>query len=89
MGVIQLYVGLMILLSCAAPGDYTSLGAGATITFPAGTTRMGFDITITNDNVSEQNETFTAMLAVIAGQTPARVSTGAPNPTTLEIVDDG
>ena len=79
----------MILLSHTAPGDYTSLGAGATITIPAGTTRMGFDITITNDNISEQNETFTAMLGVIAGQTPVRVITGAPNPTTLEIVDDG
>ena len=52
----------MILLSPTAPGDYTSLGAGATITFPAGTTRMGFDITIINDNMSEQNEPFTAML---------------------------
>ena len=79
----------MILLSPTAPGDYTSLGAGATITFPAGTTRMGFDITIINDNMSEQNEPFTAMLGVIAGQTPVRVITGSPNPTTLEIVDDG
>ena len=79
----------MTILSVAAPSDYTDLGAGATITVPAGTTRMGFDITIINDNISEQTETFNAMLAVISGQTPSQVSTGTPNPTILEIMDDG
>ena len=52
------------------------------MTFPAGSTKVSFDIMIINDNLLEDNEEF------ILSINSTYLSVGAINETTVNIVDD-
>ena len=53
---------------------------------PAGQTNVTFDVTIMNDNIVENNETFT--LIIRPNSLPDRISTGSIQRTTVTIVDN-
>ena len=55
--------------------------------FPAGETNVSFDVTITNDNVLENNETFN--LTIVGESLPNNVTVGKISQTTVTIVNDG
>ena len=57
-----------------------------TVTFPAGVTRMPFDVPITDDMILEGNENF--MLTINATSLPSGVMRGTPGEATVTIVDD-
>ena len=59
------------------PGPYT-------VTFPAGTIRVPFDIPINNDNIYEGNEDFMLTIDTL----PDDVSVGNPGQATVSIVDN-
>jgi len=57
-----------------------------TVTFPAGETRVSFNITIDNDTILEANEDFN--LTVIHNTLPDSVTSGDPGSATVIIVND-
>ena len=56
------------------------------ITFPAGVTSVTFDIPVTDDNISEANETF--KLAISSSSLPATVTCAEPCNATVTIADN-
>ena len=46
------------------------------VTFPTGNTNVPLDVSITNDNILESNETFS--LNIISSSVPDRVTIGSP-----------
>jgi len=56
------------------------------VTFPAGVTRMPFDVPINDDNICEGNENFN--LTINSTSLPTDITTGDPGSTTVTIVDD-
>jgi len=68
-------------------GGGVDYGSGPyTVTFPAGTTRVPFDVPINNDNLFERNEIFD--LTIIRTTLPTGVSRGSPNNARVTIVDN-
>ena len=57
-----------------------------TVTFPAGTTRVPFNVSINNDDILEDNEDF--MLTINPSSVPTGVTVGSPDQATVTIVDD-
>ena len=57
-----------------------------TVAFPAGTTRVPFDIPINNDDIYEVNETFT--LDIDPSSLPTDGTFDNPGQATMTIVDD-
>ena len=57
-----------------------------TVTFPAGETRIPFNVTINDDDIYEGNETF--MLTIDETSLPGGVVRGNPGQATVTIVDD-
>ena len=55
------------------------------VTFPAGTATASFDVPIVNDNILEDDETFT--LAIVTGSLPSRVSRGDLRQARITIVN--
>ena len=55
------------------------------VTFPAGVTRVTFNVTIIKDEIHEGNESFT--LAIMNSSLLSRVNRGSPGNTTVTIVD--
>ena len=72
--------------SFSAPSDYSG-STNQRIVIPANTQTFDISIPIESDNTLESNEQFRVQLA-LAADTPSRVTTGSPNPTTVEILDD-
>ena len=64
--------------------DYSS--GPYNITFSIGQTHASFHITIHNDSILENNETFT--LNINVSSLPSNVMVGDPGETTVTIVDD-
>ena len=64
--------------------DYTS--GSYTVSFPAGQTRITFNVSINDDNIFEIDENF--MLTIDETLLPTGVIHGNPNQTTVTIVDD-
>jgi len=64
--------------------DYNS--GPYTVTFPAGMTRVPFDVPIIDDNTFEGNETF--MLTIDSSSLPSYITAGDPDEATVTIVDD-
>ena len=64
--------------------DYTS--GPYNVTFPAGQTRIPFDVPITDDMILEGNENF--MLTINETSLPVGVMRGTPGEATVTIVDD-
>ena len=58
-----------------------------TVTFPAGITRVPFDIPIINDTISEGNEDFILTINPTS-LPPTGVSVGSPDQVTVIIRDD-
>ena len=58
------------------------------ITIPASDTESFLNITIIDDNVQENTESFTVQIATIPGVTSPGVITATPNQTTVEITDN-
>ena len=56
-----------------------------TVTFPAGMTRVPFNITINDDDILEGNENF--MLTINPSSVPTGVTVGTPDQATVTIVD--
>ena len=56
------------------------------ITLPAGVMSIPFNVSITDDNVFEGNESF--MLAINLSSLPSDVTVGNPGQTTVTIVDN-
>ena len=61
------------------PGPYT-------VMFPAGVTSMEFNVSITNDDTLEHNETF--QLTIDSSSLPVGASTADPNQATVVIIND-
>ena len=57
-----------------------------TVTFPAGTTMVSFNIPINDDMIFEGNEDF--MLTINPSPLPTGVSVGSPDQATVTIVDN-
>ena len=57
-----------------------------TVTFPAGTTSVPFDVPINNDDILEGNEDFT--LTIDPASVPTGGSVGSPDQATVTIVDN-
>ncbi|XP_065884189.1 uncharacterized protein [Dysidea avara] len=57
-----------------------------TVTFPAGVTRVPFDIPINNDSILENDEDFT--VTINPSSLPADITRGDPGSATVTIVDD-
>ena len=64
--------------------DYVSVSY--TVTFPAGKTHATLNISIYDDNVFEDNESFT--LTINPSSLPSGVTSGNPVETTVTIVDN-
>ena len=64
--------------------DYTS--GPYTVTFPAGTTLVTFDIRVNDDNILENNESF--ILTINSSSLPDGVTHGNPDKATVTIVND-
>ena len=64
--------------------DYTS--GAYTVTFPAGQTRIQFNVSINDDNIFEIDENF--MLAIDETSLPTGVIRGNPGEVTVIIVGD-
>ena len=58
-----------------------------TVTIPAGTTSVPFNIPINDDMILEGNEDF--MLTIIPSSLPTNVSVSSPDQATVTIVDVG
>ena len=56
------------------------------VTFPAGVTRVSFNINITDDDLFEGPEAFN--LAFVSSSLPSNVLLGYPTRATVTIVDD-
>ena len=63
--------------------DYTS--GPYSVTFPAEVTSIPFSISINDDNIFEDNETF---ILTINSSLPTGVLPGSPNQATVIIVED-
>ena len=70
----------------SAPSDYTG-STNRRIVIPANTQTFDISIPIENDAIFENNEQFSVQLA-LAADTPSGVTTGSPNPTTVQISDN-
>ena len=66
--------------------DYTG-STNQRIVIPANTQTYAISIPIENDSIRESTEQFGVQL-ILAADTPSRVTTGTPNPTTVQILDD-
>ena len=55
------------------------------VIFPAGVTSVAFNISVINDTILEENESFT--LTIINSSLLSRVDLGIPDNTTVTIVD--
>ena len=66
----------------ATPGDYS--GVPASVSFSATETSKTFRFTATQDTVDDDDESVELSFGVL----PERVFAGAPNATTVEIIDD-
>ena len=64
--------------------DYNS--GPYTVTFPAGVTTASFNISITDDNISEDNEDI--QIAINDSSLPSRVSVSNPGQSTITIVNN-
>ena len=64
--------------------DYTS--GPYNVKFLAGSTSIPFDVPITNDDVLENNETFS--LNIISSSVPDQVIIGNPRQSTVTIIDN-
>ena len=64
--------------------DYTS--GPYSVTFPAGITNVTFNIQIINDNMVENNETFT--LAIDSSSLPTGIMVDSPRQATVTIIND-
>ena len=71
------------LVICTGGEDYDS--GPYTVTFPAGTTTVPFDVSITDDSVVEGNEDFT--VTIDESSLPTGVTRGSPGSATVNIVD--
>ena len=58
------------------------------VTFPAGVTRVSFNVPITNDNILESDEKFHLTIEIGSSSLPSGVTVGNPYQTTVTIVDD-
>ena len=56
------------------------------ISFPAGVTRITFNVTIIEDNILEHNESFSVSVDPLT--LPNRVTIGTSNHTTITIIDN-
>ena len=75
---------IMVLLVTGGGVDYDS--GPYTVTFPAGVTRVPFDIPINNDSILENDEDFT--VTINPSSLPADITRGDPGSATVTIVDD-
>ena len=64
--------------------DYTS--GPYNVTIPAGVTNVTFDVSITDDNISQINEKFN--LTIDLKSLPSGVTVGNPDYATVIVVDD-
>ena len=64
--------------------DYNS--GPYTVTFPAGVTTASFNISITDDNISEDNEDI--QIAINVSSLPSRVGVSNPGQSTVIIVNN-
>ena len=72
---------IMVLLVTGGGVDYDS--GPYTVTFPAGVTRVPFDVPINDDNVLEDDESFT--LGIDPSSLPDDVTRGNPGSATVTI----
>ena len=72
------------LVICTGGEDYDS--GPYTVTFPAGTTTVPFNIPITDDNIFEGDETFD--VTIIGNTLPDGVTRGTPGSATVNIRDN-
>ena len=61
-------------------------GSPYSITFPAGATTASFNISVTDDNILEDNEDIE--VEIIVSSLPSRVGVSNPGQATVTIVDD-
>ena len=74
-------------MSCCFTGAGVDYDSGPhTITFPAGVTRVSFEVPITNDIILEKDEEFD--LIINSSSLPIGVSDSHPSLATVTIVDD-
>ena len=64
--------------------DFTS--GPYTVIFPAGETRIGFNVTIIDDDTLEHDENFTLTADLLA--LPGRITIGSSSHTTITILND-
>ena len=76
---------IVICVRLTAGDDYTGSGPFY-ITFPAGDDHVMFIISITNDDVVEDTETFT--LSINPSSLPSGVTVDDPSQATVTIIDD-
>ena len=75
-----------ILFTCVGGDDYTS--GGYEVTFPAGSSTAQLTIDITDDNITELTESFTASLSVSQSVSDLGVSVGSDDTATVNIEDN-
>ena len=78
-------INLVMDVRLIAGDDFTGSGPFY-VTFPAGENQVKFVISITNDDVVENNESFT--LSINPSSLPLGVTVGDPSQTTVTIIDD-
>lgn len=78
------HCGIVLFSYAPAPSDYIPQQP-YTVTFPAGSVRESFNVTIVDDNLLERDETF--LLNIVPGTTPNGVIIGQPNNTEVTIVE--
>ena len=76
---------LVICVHLIAGDDYTGSGPFY-ITFPAGDVNVVFIISISNDDIVEDTETFT--LSINPSSLPSDVTVDDPSQATVTIIDD-
>ena len=57
------------------------------VTIAAGDQRVEFNVTLNDDNIVEQSESF--LLAIDNSTLPSKVTIDQPNPVIVYIIDDG
>ena len=84
----ELWIWLSVKLCwCYCAGNNTDYDSGPyNVMFPAGSTSIPFDVSITNDNILESNETFS--LNIISSSAPDRVSITSPRQSAMTIIDN-
>ena len=77
---------VQVLFTATGGDDYTS--GGYEVTFPAGSSTAQLTIDITDDDIAEFIETFTATLSIPSEVSNRGISSGANNVATVSIIDN-